>query len=400
MINDIFVHIPAYRDSELPKTLYSLINNCSDFNLINIGICHQYCHNDEYLRELEHFYQFNNIKFINIEYTQSNGLCWARNLINEKLYNNETYYLQLDSHHRFVKNWDIELQNMLNSLNDEMALLTGYPYSYDPDNDVDEYISDNNTLINVPIRFTNHDCHIIVKPEFEYNHTKPIKARCIAGGFIFTYGHFVKNCPHDPDIYFSEEIPMSIRAFTHGYNLYHPHRQFVFHEYIRKDKPKPWIDLNNNKFISRKRTEHLLFGLRKSIDLGQYGLGNKRTLKEYEDYSGIDFKNRIIHPYILKHIEPQCYIKQEYDEQEYEYILKIDNINQFLDNNYLKKVELSKLIIISQTDTVIYSKEIQNEIYYSHISFCFKSKEIPKHTYIIIYCENYEYYIFEYELIN
>ena len=40
----------------------------------------------------------------------------ARNLIQQE-YNNEKYTLQLDSHHRFVKNWDTKLITMLNCKN-------------------------------------------------------------------------------------------------------------------------------------------------------------------------------------------------------------------------------------------------------------------------------------------
>ena len=38
--------------------------------------------------------------------------------------------------------------------------------------------------------------------------------------------------PYDPDIYFSwEETTMAVRAFTHGYDLFHPSTVVTWHEY-------------------------------------------------------------------------------------------------------------------------------------------------------------------------
>ena len=48
---------------------------------------------------------------IDIDYKESRGACWARHHI-QKFYDNETYSLQLDSHHRFIKNWDEECIKM------------------------------------------------------------------------------------------------------------------------------------------------------------------------------------------------------------------------------------------------------------------------------------------------
>ena len=44
-------------------------------------------------------------KIIDIDYKDSQGVCWARNTI-QQYYEDEEYTLQLDSHHRFVPNWD------------------------------------------------------------------------------------------------------------------------------------------------------------------------------------------------------------------------------------------------------------------------------------------------------
>ena len=82
-------------------------------------------------------------KIIDIHYLESQGVCWARNLL-QKQYDGEKYTLQLDSHHRFAKNWDTELISMLKWLQKEQGskkpLITGYLPSYNPEKDPEERV--------------------------------------------------------------------------------------------------------------------------------------------------------------------------------------------------------------------------------------------------------------------
>ena len=60
----------------------------------------------------------------------------------QKHYNDETYQLQLDSHHRALRDWDMTLVEMLHSCDaGEYSVITGYcrPYiSTDPKNGYSE----------------------------------------------------------------------------------------------------------------------------------------------------------------------------------------------------------------------------------------------------------------------
>lgn len=401
--NSIFVQLPAYRDPELPKTLDSLFKNCKYPENVHAGICHQYEPNDEYINDLNKYKNHPNVKIIDILYSKSKGLCWARNLINETLYMGEKYYLQLDSHHRFAKDWDVELIEMLHSLNDPMALLTGYPYSYFPEKEKEnqEYKPDKNTLENIPFNFVTTTNHISIRPEHVYNVNAPIKARCVAGGFIFTFGHFVTTCPHDPYIFFSEEVPLSVRAYTYGYNLYHPHRQYVFHEYTRDDKPKIWDDLGEWTKIqpdSHNRTSCLLFGTPK-IDLGKYGLGNVRTLEDYEHYSGIYFNKRKIHPYTLQKKQPPLYDLnklKKVSKFEYSATIPLKQIHEKIETLNDKTIEYVDLSILSENETEIYRETITTHLDKSHYCVCFETDEVPRKYFLILFFKNeYHFYLFE-----
>ena len=65
--------------------------------------------------------------------------------------------------------------------------------------------------------------------------SEPIPARFYSAHFAFTDGEFVNEVPHDPQYYFhGEEVSIAVRAFTHGYDLLHPHKIFLWHYYTRR----------------------------------------------------------------------------------------------------------------------------------------------------------------------
>ena len=70
-----------------------------------------------------------------------------------------------------------------------------------------------------------------------------MRARFLAAGFLFTIGSFVEEVPYDPELYFfGEEIAMTLRAYTHGYDLFHPHQVLVWHDYVRSYATRHWDD--------------------------------------------------------------------------------------------------------------------------------------------------------------
>lgn len=72
---------------------------------------------------------------------------------------------------------------------------------------------------------------------------KPLLGRFYSAHFAFTVGQFCKEVTHDPNYYFhGEEISIAARAYTHGYDIYHPHKVVCWHEYTRKGRSKQWDD--------------------------------------------------------------------------------------------------------------------------------------------------------------
>ena len=96
-----------------------------------------------------------------------------------------------------------------------------------------------------------------------------------------------------------EEISLAVRAFTHGYDLFHPHKVIAWHHYGRQGNPKHWDDKkdwnkSNQRSYSRVRK---LFGIggekfAKGECKKKYGFGKVRTLADYEKYAGVQFKGK------------------------------------------------------------------------------------------------------------
>lgn len=302
----IFLQIAAYRDPQLILTIEDMIRNAKRPQNLRIGICRQY-HPDDDFDNVDKYRKDKRFRIKDVLYSETKGVCWARNEV-QQLYDGEMYTLQLDSHMRFVKNWDVILIGMLHQLQDAgylKPLLTAYVPSYDPANDPDGRIHE-------PWRM-NFDRFIPEGAVFFIPETipnwknidGPVPARFYSAHMAFTLGEFSNEVQHNPEYYFhGEEISIAVRAYTHGYDLFHPHRVVIWHEYTRKGRTKQWDDDKEwgSKNVKSHLTNRKLFGMDGETQEGhddKYGFGTVRTLQEYEEYSGLSFGKRAIQQYTI-----------------------------------------------------------------------------------------------------
>lgn len=324
----IFIQIAAYRDPELLPTLDNLLHNARYKKRLKICIAWQHSAEDKW-DNLDKYKNNSNFNILDIPHLESEGVCWARNKIQQQ-YNGEDFTLQLDSHHRFVKHWDVKLIDMFNSLVEDghnKPLITAYIPSYLPDNDpagrLDEIWK---------MEFDRYavEGYIATKPHSVPNYKtldKPIPSRFYSAHFAFTVGKFCIEVPHDPNMYFHGEEPsIAARAYTHGYDLFHPHRIIAWHEYTRDNKSKQWDDVK--EWSVKNKQSHERFRLLFSMDgvkctpcamkkIKPYTLGEERSLEDYEKYSGIRYSNRSVQKYTLEYNippNPEIVDKQEYDD--------------------------------------------------------------------------------------
>lgn len=321
-INTIFIQIASYRDPQLLPTLQDCLDKAKYPKNLRFGIAWQH-HPEDSWDQLDDYISDQRFKILDIDYRDSQGVCWARNLI-QTLYANETYTLQLDSHHRFAQNWDETLIEMVQSLQSEghqKPLITAYIPSFNPDNDPIERVNEPWKM--TFDRYIPEGAVFFLPAPFDPlidDISKPLLGRFYSAHFAFTLGQFCKEVRHDPNYYFhGEEISIAARAFTHGYDIFYPNKVICWHEYTRRGRSKQWDDINdwgvrNNNCHLRNRK---LFGMDnhiKDIDFGIYDFGTVRSLRDYEKYSGMQFSTRGVTRELLDHKPPRMKNMQISDE--------------------------------------------------------------------------------------
>ncbi|MDC0539933.1 UDP-N-acetylglucosamine-transferase [bacterium] len=326
----IMLHLPAYREPELIPTIKDALAQAKNPKRIHFGICRQYNPEDGF-DNLDEFRDDPRFKISDIPYEEAKGLPYARAIINEELLDDEDFVLQLDAHHRFAKDWDATLIKWYDKLKKKgkNPLICGYLPYYNPFNDPAERV--NEPWFSEAACFYPHGT-IFIRPT-GYHHVdyktlkEPVPARFISGHFCFGPNKWAKTVKHDPEIYFSgEELNLSVRSFTHGYDLFHPHQVVVWHATMREERDNMliWDDQSKRgddmwwrqQDIGRARIRQLIGVEDNGYDLGEYGLGNVRTIRDYEKYAGIHFKKKSFQKYTRDNKFPPNPIIE--DEQEWE----------------------------------------------------------------------------------
>jgi [Skp1-protein]-hydroxyproline N-acetylglucosaminyltransferase len=310
----IFVSIASYRDDVCSSTLDSLYTMADKKERVYVGICQQNKNEEDIDCVSKNYQDHPNVKIIRIPHFDAKGPTHARYLCST-LWNGEEYFLQIDSHTKFVKGWDTLCIGMLMDIKNKnlskKPVLSHYPKeitTYDNYNETTK-----STVPRMCKSFFNDRGMIsfMGAEEIDSNNT-PYMTPYVAGGMIFCESYFLKELPFDPNLPFlfvGEEILHSIRFYTHGWDIFTPTENIVFHEYTRKDKPKIWTD---NPYYSDvpafDKVKHYLKLVNNEpkledylkFNLDKYGLGNVRTLEDYYNFAGIDIVNKKVYKNFCK----------------------------------------------------------------------------------------------------
>lgn len=349
----ILVHIPAYREPELIPTIKDALAMAMYPERVHFGICRQFNPEDGF-DNVDEFRDDPRFKIMDVSYLEAKGLPWARAQINDTLLTDEDYVLQLDSHHRFAKNWDSILINWHKDLEKEYKkpIIAGYSPMYNPFNDPAERTKEP--------WLSGFRCFypfgtIYIGPQLLEGWEKMTKlphSRFLCGHFDFARSQWARDVRHDPEIYFAgEEINLTVRSYTHGYDFFHPNRIVTWHSTMREERNNicKWDDDNRrglnwyNIQMENRRRIRVMLGVEQAADIviqPEYGLGNERTVHDYERYAGIDFKTRRVQEYTADNrYAPNPYVgdwnaslvysyyylvnieKSDFPRNDYEYIL-------------------------------------------------------------------------------
>lgn len=282
----IYVQIPAYRDRELLPTLRDLMRTAHKPESLRVTVAWQ--HDETEARLEPALRQWSNVELITIPARSSQGCNWARNLL-QRDWQGEPYTLFLDSHHRFAAGWDdavVGMHEERRRAGFAKPIISGYLPPYDPRND-----PAGRTLglfaITVRERVQGMVFRLVGDPVPRWQElTTPMPTRFVSLHFLFADGAFNREIAFDPSIYFfADEVAIALRAYTSGYDLFAPHRVLGWHLYDRATRITHWAD-HDDWHARNEASRRRLGALFRGEVTDAYGLGNSRSLADYESFAG------------------------------------------------------------------------------------------------------------------
>jgi [Skp1-protein]-hydroxyproline N-acetylglucosaminyltransferase len=281
----LFVSIPSYRDTDCKNTIRDLFNKSTNPELIYVGVFTQNKHESESCK-VDIKYK-NNIRYLNVDYKEAKGPLYARANIIKKLYNNEKYFIMVDAHTRFVKDWDSKFKHQLDYLKNNGAskpILSTYPPEIKY---MDLELNKKNTQVPHICSVVNGDKYPSLLRAYGKQGGAFYKSYFVGAGCLFTYGKFFNEAKLDSSlkhIFNGEEILIAILAYTNGWDIYSPANNIVFHDYTNKKiswfkDNKNTKDFNKDEHESYKKLDEFI--LTGNTMGKEYSIGNSRPLENY-----------------------------------------------------------------------------------------------------------------------
>lgn len=245
-----------------------------------------------------------------------------------KLWGGETYFAQTDSHLEFYKDWDELYTNELKATKAyPKSVLSSYPPGFNQENGgiLDE-ATNGARLCTCEFSSSDVEAKIIrinTGVSYHGDEERPTQIPFIAAGFFFASAEFLVDVPFDPYMpwcFMGEEIMLSMRAWTSGWTIYAPRKNWIAHQYRpgRMGLPKFWGSVgrlfgkpgpgfsNQLQLKLIKRVKYLVgykdCCTREKLkeegselvlqEVDYYGFGNVRTREEYLEWALIDVDNQ------------------------------------------------------------------------------------------------------------
>jgi [Skp1-protein]-hydroxyproline N-acetylglucosaminyltransferase len=303
----IFVAVAAYRDPRCLSTVEDLYSRARYPERIRTAIIDQRKKDDSICKrstrdceqEPDHPYCLYQHLIDYIEYSSELmvGPTFARHLTH-RMYRGEYFAVQVDSHVRFVVNWDEDIIDQWRRTANEMGVISTYLNDYTEHN-IDPYTHENlNPKLSMMCKSSfdwggekkhlKYDVQPTAKPLIE---NSPMMQPFWAAGFSFARGHFIVQVPYDhylPMVFQGEEVSMTVRAWTYGYDFYAPMRNMAFHMYTNKGKvnedetPKKENVFTENEVMYPEAKLAAYKRLNGIIGMGRSSTGDYYSLQEEE----------------------------------------------------------------------------------------------------------------------
>ena len=256
--NETKIHmlISAFRDPRCGQTLANAYLRARHPERVYVGVVQQnlpdkdkfdcfavYC--SLMKREgFTHCPYLDNLEIVRVDAKNAKGPIWARAMGAVMVKQDQEFCMQVDAHVDFMQHYDVALMRMWAMTENEYGVLSTYVGNVKQDLSRSGHV-----LIGHPHYEIPFICKTIVGAHGVVRNAQATGAYCLpkphlsftwAAGWSFSKCHVERNVPNDPfleGMFDGEEFSRALRGWTHGYDIYTPHRPVVFHDYTHF---RPW----------------------------------------------------------------------------------------------------------------------------------------------------------------
>ena len=298
------------RDSELPVTILSCLQNRSGNNDVSIGVA--YISTDEAFasqqQESPDIFSIPNVIIRHFPLAENYGIGKGRNAA-YSMYGDEDYVLQVDAHSYFVKDWDSKLiethSQALKITNNERTVVTGVPEPYwYPSQKNYELDYSESDVVGYPYWMTGwwwvkdaiprwrhkSPSHVTMNLEKLVTETGFAPAIKVTGAFMFSTRILVQHVGLHPEfLFWEEEIVQSIELINSGFSLVYPYVPCpILHMYC-EEKTEEYGNRENVLDLAAGAgfTGDIFEEIEKNMQKYFTNPDNKNKIKSYEAYAGI-----------------------------------------------------------------------------------------------------------------
>ena len=345
----VFISIAAYRDHMLANTLTELFTHASKPELVIAGVVQQNCEVNcrtgvqvvsqpgEPVRtkvsdapaDKDGVAEFcaselgaphckaGRVRVLRVNESESIGPAFARYLAS-KLWLGEQFYVQIDAHMWARDAWDDELRaELMATPSYPRSVMSAYP---PPEQGSWQNAGSYGKLCSATFSTSPVEAHILrlsgggggrsmAAPEPE-----PPRSICVGAGFFAAHASFLQVAPFDPFlpfVFMGEEIMLTTRFYTNGFDVYSPRKNLFAHQYRpgRMGLPKFWETQDRTFGSGGSNTRFMLMIVDRvkalvgytspvknpavlkhvqDADGPNYGLGTVRSLPEFLAFAGLD----------------------------------------------------------------------------------------------------------------
>lgn len=301
----IFIGIACYNESDIVSTIENCLENAKYPDRLHFGIVLHYC--DMEFPKID----FPNTKIIKLQYDALFGVCPARSMA-LNLYEQEDFYMQLDGHMKFDKNWDEYLVDQFYKIKKsgiEKPLITYYVpwWSENEDGSINEYEPVNNRPGSIMLyseelgRVIPQQTSTIDVENWENDNIHFFEHHGFSAHFAFAEADFIKEVPPDPDyMFYGEEPTTALRAWTRGYRIFALRKATVWHKnkgvdvgYLHNKDRLVFHgvddELARHHFEKARYGEHKAQLVLSGEILGFWGAPTLELYQQYVEACGFDF---------------------------------------------------------------------------------------------------------------